>query len=273
MNINKSINSIVKTKKAPSFLLPRKSLVVVAVISVFSLLIFGFWYTFQSIALNPPTQNPPTGGGAIGVASDAPANSLSVASNGDVSIGGGSGKLNVGTIDPVYDISGTKYATYVSGMIGQKEETTGVVKLQKFQIPNSKSQTNSNCQNTNDQNGLGFGACDLELGGTFYSYTIDFSRVEQGSDLWLFRQVTDFGSSADGWKNLTVLISPGFTGQIWYEKYPDKNQLIFYASPLNSQFSIHNSPEISYRLTAPRFDWYKWTNIAHDQTMNGLFVR
>ena len=87
MNINKSIDSIVKTKKAPSFLLPRKSLVVVAVISVFSLLIFGFWYTFQSIALNPPTQNPPTGGGAIGVASDAPANSLYMSSAGNVGIG------------------------------------------------------------------------------------------------------------------------------------------------------------------------------------------
>ena len=60
---------------------------VVAVISVFSLLIFGFWYTFQSIALNPPTQNPPTGGGAIGVASDAPANSLYMSSAGDVGIG------------------------------------------------------------------------------------------------------------------------------------------------------------------------------------------
>ena len=70
---------------------------VVAVISVFSLLIFGFWYTFQSIALNPPTQNPPTGGGAIGVASGAPANSLYMSSAGNVGIGttGPGAKLEV----------------------------------------------------------------------------------------------------------------------------------------------------------------------------------
>ena len=226
--------------------------------------------TVGNIYINPTTDlilNQSSGN--VGIGTTSPGAKLDV--NGDVIIGGGAGKLDVGTIDPVYDISGTKYATYVSGMIGQKEETTGVVKLQKFQIPNSKSQTNSNCQNTNDQNGLGFGACDLELGGTFYSYTIDFSRVEQGSDLWLFRQVTDFGSSADGWKNLTVLISPGFTGQVWYEKNPSENHLTIFAAPIyNTQDTNY---EVSYRLTAPRFDWKKWGNIAADQFLNGFLIK
>jgi len=215
MNINKSINSIVKTKKAPSFLLPRKSLVVVAVISVFSLLIFGFWYTFQSIALNPPTQNPPTGGGAIGVASDAPANSLSVASNGDVSIGGVSGKLNVGTIDPVYDINGTKYATYVSDFAGGvRVETSGVVKLENIGINQSNQQQSA--------------------------FIIDFDKVEAGSDLWLFWQ-----ASNKKIEDVAVLPAPGFEGKAWYEK--NGNSIIIYGDRKGEVSFRLSAPRVDYQ--------------------------
>ena len=134
---------------------------------------------------------------------------------GDLTVGsGGSGKLTVGTIDPVYSIGGGKYATYMSGMTGVKEETTGVVSL-----------------------------ADGE-------YVIDFDDLEMGSDLWVFYNVTDFG---EGWDKLAVLLSGEGDGKVWYEKNPSENQLV-----------LHGENSVSYRLSAPRFDWQDWLNVSED---------
>ena len=54
------------------------------------------------------------------------------------------------------------------------------------------------------------------------NYTIDFDNLEKGSDLWLFYQITDFGSKME---NLQVILTPGFDGKVWYEKNPEKNTL------------------------------------------------
>jgi hypothetical protein len=199
---------------------------------LFAVLLLGFWFTFETFALNPPTANPPTGGG----------NALSVDGSGTVFVGGGTGKLNAGTIDPIYDILGVKYATYVAGMIGQKEEISGTLTLQP----------------TTDNQQL-------------FKYTVDFDEQPVGSDLWLFGKITDFKKN---WSGLSVLLTPEFAGEVWYEKNPSENQLVFYASPIgNWKLEIGNSqPEISFRLSAPRFDWRQWPNLLEDQSVSGFKV-
>ncbi|MCE9586683.1 hypothetical protein K8R04_05250, partial [Candidatus Uhrbacteria bacterium] len=111
---------------------------------------------------------------------------------GDIKI---NGKLDVSTIDPVYTIDGTKYATYGHSTIGIHEET-----LQTIQLDHK------------DADGK-------------YSYTISFDDQPMGSDTWLFNQVTDFG---DSWKNLVVSLTPSFDGKVFYKKIPEKHQLVIY---------------------------------------------
>jgi len=142
----------------------------------------------------------------------------------EVIIGSGAGKLTVGLIDPLFNIQGNKYATFLPGMTGVKEETTGVV-----QLVNSE-------------------------------YIIDFDELEQGSDLWIFYRVTDFGTN---WKKLTALLTAEGPGNVWYKKKSMENQLIIYSETAVS---------VSYRLTAPRFDWKKWPNIVENETATGLIV-
>lgn len=152
------------------------------------------------------------------------------ADNGTVTIGSGSGKLTVGTVDPVYSIAGTNYATYDPGMTGQKEETAGTVDL----------------------------ACGKAGSGGACSATLDFGNAAQGSDLWLFYQATDFGADM---KDLVVLLTPSFDGRVWYKKDAAANTLTVYGTAAG---------EVSYRLTAPRFDASAWPNRAVDQTAHGL---
>ncbi|HXK32310.1 MAG TPA: sialidase family protein [Candidatus Paceibacterota bacterium] len=149
---------------------------------------------------------------------------LDLAPGGNVLIGGGTGKLTVGTLDPVFNIQGLKHATYMSGMTGVKEETTGIVRL------------------------------------TDGEYAIDFNELEQSSDLWVFYRITDFGSN---WNKLTVLLSAEGPGGAWYKKEPQNNRLIIYSQTANS---------VSYRFSAPRFDWQKWLNLSDDGTVDGFAI-
>lgn len=101
---------------------------------------------------------------------------------GNITIGGGSGKITTGTIDPVFDIDGTKYATYVPDFVGgTRVETSGVL-------------------GTNE-------------GGV----EIDFNNLETGSNLWLFWQ-----SSNKSIEDVVVLLTPSFDGEAWYEKEGEK---------------------------------------------------
>jgi hypothetical protein len=160
----------------------------------------------------------------------------------------GAGKINAGTVDPIYTIGGTHYATYMAGMTGVKEETTGVIKL------NNESRIKN------------------------YEYTIDFNSLEEGSDLWLFTQSINIDGRAyiaeDGvvyrttadelFDNFSALLTPNFAGDVWYEKDVENKTITIYAIP-DSKFKIQNSKlEVSYRLTAPRFDWKGWSNYSGD---------
>ena len=140
-------------------------------------------------------------------------------------IGGGTGKLTVGTVDPVYEISGKKYATYLSGMIGQKEEITGIVELVEGK------------------------------------YVIDFRNEIEGSDLWIFSNIVNMEKNFD---KVSVILTGAFDGNVWYEKDFD-----------NLKLTIHGdkSGEVSYRMTAPRFDYMNWPSILDDDSIEGLFVR
>jgi hypothetical protein len=91
-------------------------------------------------------------------------------------------------------------------------------------------------------------------------YVIDFNELEKDSNLWLFYQITDFG---ENWRKLTVLLSAEGPGGVWYKKEPASNRLIIYSE---------TASYVSYRLTAPRFDWKKWLNVREDGSVTGLVV-
>ena len=88
-------------------------------------------------------------------------------------------KITVGTIDPIFNIDGEKYATYMADYAGGvRIETSGVAQL------NSEGK-----------------------------YTIDFDNLEKGSDLWLFWQASNKDLTA-----VSVLLTPSFEGKTWYKK-------------------------------------------------------
>ncbi len=80
------------------------------------------------------------------------------------------------------------------------------------------------------------------------SYTLDFNEVEQGSDAWLFWNV--IGKSMD---DLSALLTSNFDGNVWYIKA--SNSITFFGS---------KAGEVSFQLSAPRFDAEKYTNYATD---------
>ncbi len=153
------------------------------------------------------------------------------AGSGTVYIGDGTGKLDAGTVDPKYNIGGTTYITYMPSMAGGvKEEITGVVKLQQTSYP------------------------------SLFTYIIDFNNLKEGSDLWIFSRVVDWGENME---NLVVLLSSEENAEVSYKKDPANNRLIIFG----------NQPcEVSYRLTAPRFDYEKWPSIADEEDQGKGFV-
>ena len=176
---------------------------------------------------------------AIGGWSDGAVNRISIAANGNTTFGTGASKINAGTVDPPYTINGEQYATYLSGMTGQKEETTGEVNIQ--------------CPISNLQ-------CE---------YVIDFSKAEKGSDLWLFSKTTNLKSQMD---KMSVLLTPAFDGKVWYEKDPKNMTLNIYAIPSSTFHILDSTFSVSYRLTAPRFDSAKWLNTRNEPGVDGFMI-
>jgi hypothetical protein len=150
------------------------------------------------------------------------------AGTGTVTIGGGTGKLDAGTIDPPYWINGKGYATYMASMIGVKEEITEVVQLQPSGTP-----------------GL-------------YTHEINFDELPEGSDMWLFSRISDIDQEMN---NLVVLLSGSSNAYTSYVKDVVNRKLIFYGT---------RPVEISYRLTAPRFDHEKWPTLRNNQDGRGF---
>lgn len=150
-----------------------------------------------------------------------------------VTIGnGGTSKLDVGTVDPIYTIDGQKYATYMAGMTGVKEETSGALVLNK------------------------------QSAGLFMA-KLDFQNAPQGSDIWLFGRTTNLIDNQGHFDQTSCLLTPNFAGQAWYEKDWDGRSINIFARPDNVNRA---SVEVSYRLTAPRFDSKQWTNYSDSES-------
>ena len=96
--------------------------------------------------------------------------------------------------------------------------------------------------------------------GIGYKADIDFTNLPMGSDLWLFSRTTDLKANAD---QLVVLLSPSASTKAWYSFDPSALTLSIYTS---------RPTTVSYRLTAPRFDWQQWANVRSDEERQGLMV-
>ena len=152
----------------------------------------------------------------------------------------GVNKITVATIDPLYEIDGKKYSTYASAIAGGvKEEYVGRANLQLTTY-------------------------NLEPA---YEYVIDFNKVKEGSDLWVWRKAVDF--SRDG---VEVLATPyGAPATIYYQIEGEK--IIFRATPHPTPHTLHpNAVEFSYRLVGRRFDWREWPTYAKDQGEQASFI-
>ena len=135
----------------------------------------------------------------------------------------GVGKLTVATIDPVYEINDTQYATYVADTIGLKMEHYDKIHLTR----------NTECRATNE-------TCA-------YVHVIDFARAPEGSDIWLLWQTIKEG---DGMEDIVLTLTPeGMPATVWYELKPTQRQIKIYGDA---------PATVSYHLAAPRFDQSKW---------------
>ncbi len=137
-------------------------------------------------------------------------------------------KITVGTIDPLYRIDGINYSTFASAIVGGvKEEYISRAMIDK---KNSRGE---------------------------YEHVIDFLKVKQGSELWVWYYTVDFTKD-----NIEVLITPyGTFSQTYYLIEGDK--LI-----LRSDKPV----EVSYRLMGKRFDWQNWPLKADDQEEAPSFI-
>jgi hypothetical protein len=137
------------------------------------------------------------------------------------------GKLTVNTIDPLYQINGAFYSTYASSIAGGvKEEYLGKIKVSKKV-------------------------------GSSYRAVIDFDEEEEGSDLWVWRQVIDFSS-----ENVDMILTP-----------IDSFASAYYTILGNKIYVYSDSPaKFSYRLSGKRFDWAKWPTRSVDE-IGALLVK
>jgi hypothetical protein len=134
-------------------------------------------------------------------------------------------KINATTIDPVYQIGDTKYATFAPSTIGVTEEAAGEGTLAKA--------------------------------GSDYEYAINFSKLAQGSDLWVWYQAVDFSKDT-----VNAIATPyGQFAEIYY-------------TISGSTLTFHgNAPaQFSFNLTGKRFDWQKWPTQIIDQSAPAGFV-
>ncbi len=85
----------------------------------------------------------------------------------------GANKITVTTLDPLYDIKGTKYSTYAPSIAGGVYEEL-----------------------------IGKGRTTL-VGGGIAEFRIDFDSVKKGSDLWVWKHAVDFSK-----ENIAVMVTP-----------------------------------------------------------------
>ena len=62
---------------------------------------------------------------------------------------------------------------------------------------------------------------------------------------------------------MSILLTPNGDAKVWYEKDNEENTLTFYSD---------RAEEVSYRLTAPRFDHEKWPTYVPNKSGQGFKV-
>ena len=173
--------------------------------------------------------------------------------NGNLNMNGnniiGVNKLTVATIDPLYEIRGRKYATYGASIVGGvKEEYVGRGLL-TARISNDEVQISNKLSN------------DSRIENSkLYSYVIDFSKIEYGSDLWVWRNVIDFSKD-----NIEVFATAyGIPVPIAY--IIENNKIIFNSDLQLTTYNPQPSGiKFSYRLVGKRFDWAKHPTFVPNQ--------
>ncbi len=93
-----------------------------------------------------------------------------------------------------------------------------------------------------------------------YIKRIALGDQPEGSDLWLFGKTTNIKEQI---KDMTILLSSNTNGKVWYTV--DQNNLVL---------TLYSSTpsEISYRLTAPRFDAGKFANSRNEGDYGTGFI-
>jgi len=114
-----------------------------------------------------------------------------------VTVGGGTGKIDVGTVDPPYTINGEKYSTYLSSMIGIKEEITGHLTTSEY------------------------------VDGVGYRYILDPLHQPEGSDLWVFSKTANLKKNLN---RTNILLTAQSSAKAWYEIDDNNNIIVFYSS-------------------------------------------
>ncbi len=173
--------------------------------------------------------------------------------NGNVTISAGTGDVILGTADS----TGAEVCVSLDG-----STCTGKIDAATFDPPytiNDKNYATYAPSMTGiKEETVGTIQTSTYVAGIGYKTEIDFTDLPIGSDLWLFSRTTDLKTNAD---QLVVLLSPASSARVWYSFDPDALILTMYSSRPTS---------VSYRLTAPRFDWQQWANTRADDDRRGM---
>ena len=144
-----------------------------------------------------------------------------IKANGDIILGNPNSKVTLpANIDPLYEIDGRKYSTYVSSTLGSWEELMGQANLEY-----------------NSQAGA-------------YQYEISYNNAPLHSDLWVFSRITDSDI-----RKTNVLITPNSQAKTWYRMDGSGRKITLFSD---------RPVSVTYRLTAPKFNYDSMTTIAHD---------
>lgn len=122
------------------------------------------------------------------------------------------------TLDPVYQIDGTKYVTYVTDTVGLKAEAVG----------------------------------ELEFSGN--SFTVNLSKQEKGSDLWLFNSIV---------KKNTIVPFVSSQSPVGLYGYIEGDSFI-----IKTIGDYSGTVKLSYRLIGERIDNTATNNLSDNQNIS-----
>jgi len=205
----------------------------------------GTIYAHQLIDTNTPEFYIDPGGdsvllGSIQIGGTGTAGSFISDSNGQLILRGSAGA------------GGTATPSVLIGTAGNEKIDAGVIDP-PYTINGKKYATYMASMTGMKEETTGIIQTTEKINGVGYRKIIDFNNLEEGSDLWLFSKTTSLRENID---KMVTLLTPSINTRTWY--YVDKEHFtitIFSSRPTS----------ISYRFTAPRFDYEQWANTRNSQ--------